>query len=235
MKRSIPKNNMNRFGLLDKDPEKFSNKNSNSSKSKAKVQAQQSRVTSAQANSSKFLVIAGFKTGNKLTISNTEVSYGTNAAYDQYEFMGRPETHWTYKSSNTKSISLSFDLHATSNDHFFNSEGKNNWEADFEGLSNNMGPKDVYNCSNWLLSLNKPYKDKWSPPERVLLNIPNFVNYIECFVTDATKAINEANGFWITDEGHFAKTIKISLSLTPSFDLHKVPFAEEYRNGKFQG
>lgn len=187
-----------------------------------------------------FMTISGGLTHNLLILSNVEFSIGSSASYDSFEFMGRPESHYAYKNGKTNNISLSFELYATDQEHKSSTSGFNTWRAKFVNGTNQMGVRDVEVCSNWLMSTTKPKKEFWLPPERLTISVYHFIKNMDVVAESCEKSIIDAAGYQVNTElmsgfvqNNGPRGVKISMSLIPVFDLHKVPFRDDIMRGRY--
>ena len=188
--------------------------------------------------STPFAIIYGNITRNLLSLSNIDFTIGSSASYEKFEFQGRPEAHLAYKNGSTNDISISFDLYATDSEQTSNTSGGNTWKAKYEDGRNQMGVRDIEFCSNWLMSTTKPAREMWRPPEKLTISIYEFVRGLDVVALSCDKSIIETAGYNVNSDGIMQydgpKGIKISMTLSPVYNLQDVPFRDDIIKGKYR-
>ena len=176
-----------------------------------------------------YATIENIKSGHWLGLPNTKVAWAGTAEYEKYQFLGRPVSHKTYKSSDISPISFKFKLVAMNGDDWFSSK---KWIA-HPGMStiNELSPQALSKCINWLQSLTFPQKDRWQPPDRLTISAVGLFTDLDCVVSSNNIEVDESAGF----DNVGPRAYDVGMTFEPIFDLNKVPFRDDIREGNYVG
>jgi hypothetical protein len=212
---------------------------------KEELRVEQQRQQASDFYPQPYITIYGESTGNKLLLgSEVEYSIGSSASYAPITYLGKPNNHYTYQHSDTKDISLSFNLIAGQKKDINSDISIENrvWRAYPIDGQIEMGLFDIKACCDWLFSATKPKRSvTWQPPELVYVTFHDVVGVVKCVISNFERTptgnkhgftTNSEFGFFFVPKG--PRGYQINMTLIPIYDLSNSPFAEDIQLGNYE-